>query len=145
MTDSPPVLPLVRVLVCGGRDIEDREFAFAALDALHKKLDADVIMHGACGCDTVFDGAVLKGADLLVEEWATDRQIVIERYPAPWRAFGRRAGPMRNAQMLRGEPTAVVAFPGGAGTADIVARASEGGVPVYQVGSDRRIRMVGAR
>ena len=42
---------------------------------------------------------------------------------------GRKAGPIRNQQMLdEGRPSLVVAFPGGRGMADMVRRARNAGV-----------------
>ena len=50
--------------------------------------------------------------------------VVVEEFKADWDKFGRAAGPIRNAQMLReGKPDLVVAFPGGRGTANMVAQA----------------------
>jgi len=44
-------------------------------------------------------------------------------YPADWETYGRAAGPIRNQKMLDSEQINLcVAFPGGAGTADMVAR-----------------------
>ncbi len=51
--------------------------------------------------------------------------------PAEWSKYGRRAGPIRNKQMLDvGKPHLVVAFPGGAGTANMVKQAKAAGVPI---------------
>ena len=52
--------------------------------------------------------------------------------PARWAELGRRAGPIRNQEMLDlWVPDGVVAFPGGAGTADMVARARAACVTVW--------------
>jgi hypothetical protein len=51
-----------------------------------------------------------RGADTLAEEWAKVRGIPCT---ADWDDLGRKAGPIRNAQMLRkGRPELVVACPG---------------------------------
>jgi len=58
-----------------------------------------------------------------------------EHSPAEWDKFGRRAGPLRNEQMLReGKPDVVVAFPGGRGTAHMVRIAKEAGIDVLEIG-----------
>lgn len=129
-----------RVIVCGGRNFGDRRFVFQALDALRRSIGIETVIHGACGCDMVFDESRLRGVDGLAHAWSSERGVQVEAYPAPWRDYGRQAGPMRNDQMLRAAPDAVVAFPGGAGTSDMVARALEAGVVVYEVCRDRKIR-----
>jgi len=56
---------------------------------------------------------------------------------ANWAGLGRKAGPIRNQEMLdQGRPNMVVAFPGGRGTADMVRRARGAGVEVIEVGED---------
>lgn len=40
-----------------------------------------------------------KGADEFGELWAMHNQIEVHRFPADWKKFGRRAGPMRNKVM----------------------------------------------
>ena len=53
-------------------------------------------------------------------------------YPAQWDVYGRRAGPIRNQEMIdEGKPDGVVAFPGGKGTADMVRRAEAAGLKVW--------------
>jgi predicted Rossmann-fold nucleotide-binding protein len=112
----------MRVLVCGGRDYDDREAVFNALGELAKK-------HGWL---TIINGGAL-GADRLAREWARERYHGLVTFPANWRELGLRAGPLRNEQMLvSGKPDMVLAFPGGAGTADIVRRATKAGVPVQK-------------
>lgn len=118
-----------RLLVCGGRDYSDREGLHQTLDAVRKHVQAQrrpvsVLIHGAA-----------SGADDLADEWARERGIRREGYIADWGLRGRAAGPERNARMLReGRPDLCVAFPGGRGTADMVARCEQAGVPVLRVG-----------
>ena len=43
---------------------------------------------------------------------------------AQWTKYGKSAGPIRNAEMLRfGKPQLVVAFPGGDGTENMIGQA----------------------
>lgn len=111
-----------KVLVCGGRDYQDRDFAFAALDRFAAKFGVECVIHGAA-----------KGADTLADEWAGSRGVSVRRFPANWERDGKAAGLIRNQEMIdKAEPTAVIAFPGGRGTADMVARAKRHGIPVYR-------------
>lgn len=112
-----------RILVCGGRDYGNRERLFSILDVAHA---ANPII------DLIVGGA--PGADSLAREWATERSVKLDLYPADWDRYGKAAGPIRNQQMLdEGKPHLVIAFPGGRGTADMVKRADAAGVPVARV------------
>ena len=71
----------------------------------------------------------------MAQEWAEARGVPCEVYLANWAELGRKAGPIRNQQMLdEGRPTLVVAFPGGRGTADMIRRARSAGVEVIEIG-----------
>lgn len=107
-----------RVLVCGGRDYADREHLFRELD----------LFHGLWPIETIITGGA-AGADRLAGAWALARNVRLQEFPADW-SRGRRAGPERNVRMLaEGRPHLVIHFPGGRGTADMVAKARAAGVP----------------
>jgi hypothetical protein len=74
------------------------------------------------------------GADTLANAAALMLSVPVTEYPADWKSYGPSGGPIRNARML-GEfmPDVVLAFPGGAGTADMVKRARAAGVRVVVV------------
>ena len=42
-----------------------------------------------------------RGADQLGEKFALDNRIELERFPADWGKFGRRAGYIRNVEMAK--------------------------------------------
>lgn len=118
MTDAPFTL-----LVCGGRDYADTKCVDRVLRRLFARRGQKVLLHGGA-----------TGADQLADDWARTRSdIEVIICTANWERWGRNAGPIRNAQMLLLEPDAVVAFPGGRGTADMVRRAREAGIPVVEV------------
>lgn len=56
----------------------------------------------------------------------------VERYPADWERYGKRAGPIRNRKMLDQGPDLVVAFGGDKGTADCVREARRRGIAVRE-------------
>ena len=113
---------VMRVLICGGRDYQDRRGVFAALDRLHAKRGIGCVIHGGAA-----------GADFLAGAWADERGITTATFPADWSTHGLAAGPLRNQQMIdEGKPDGVIAFPGGAGTADMVERARRAGVTVWE-------------
>lgn len=119
----------LRILVCGGRDFANSRLMTATL----LKITSEPGETRARPGTTIIHGDA-RGADRLSDIWALKKGVPVERFPADWEAHGRRAGPIRNAEMLaRGRPDLVVAFPGGAGTADMVARARKAGVPVQEI------------
>lgn len=111
----------MKVLVCGGRDFDDAQFVWSSLRAAHAKRPITLLIHGAA-----------PGADLLAEQWAGATGVNYAAVPALWAMHGKAAGPRRNRAMLLLEPDGVIAFPGGKGTADMVAAAEAAGIKVWQ-------------
>ena len=124
----------MRLLVCGSRTWTDRPRLRQVLD--------QVVSDHSDGQVTVIEGDA-RGADRLAGQLAHQRGWRLERYPADWTHQGRAAGFRRNARMLRqGRPDLVVAFTVGPlqesrGTADMVRRAQQAGVPVHLVTSQQ--------
>lgn len=112
-----------RVLVTGGRDFTTRAFLDAALDRYRQEHGVALIIHGGA-----------RGADALAGRWAQASGVPFVVMPAHWQAaaLGKAAGPIRNQWMLDLlHPDVVIAFPGGVGTRDMVARARRAGVDVW--------------
>jgi len=97
-----------RLVVCGGRDYEFTDADRTLLDAI----PIAVVISGNA-----------KGADRCGELYAVSRGIRTERYPADWDKYGHQAGAKRNRLMAQ-KATAVAAFPGGSGTADMIKQAA---------------------
>lgn len=115
----------MKVLVCGGRAYDARSTLYSALQALYDAREPHepfMVIHGEA-----------SGADMLADEWASGVGAQVVRCPANWNLFGKAAGPLRNEAMLELIPDLVLAFPGGPGTRDMVARALKAGVPVKTV------------
>ena len=113
------------VLVCGGRAYTRRTWLFEVLDGLHAEDPIGLLAHGGA-----------TGADSLAADWARDRKVPATAFKADWDGQGRSAGPKRNQRMLeQAQPAVVVAFPGGAGTEDMLRRARKAHVPVMEVDS----------
>lgn len=112
----------MRIIVCGGRDFHDREAVFDALRKLQEKHGLIVIINGDA-----------PGADRLAQTYATHaRNCHLITEPADWKTHGKAAGPIRNQAMIdKHSPEAVVAFPGGSGTADMVKRAEAAGLKIW--------------
>lgn len=115
-----------RVLVCGGRTYSNAVLVFKVLDgylavALREQHKLQIAQGGA------------SGADELARDWAEANGVECLTFDAAWKKHGLRAGPIRNALMLEDfNPSVVVAFPGGKGTADMIDKTRKAGLPLYQ-------------
>ena len=117
----------IRVLICGSRTWRD---AFPIRAVLRQYADV--------GQTVVINGAA-KWADSLADFYARSMSLEVEAYPADWSQYGKRAGYVRNSQMLtEGKPDVVWAFVDkplaeSRGTKMMVDIARKGGVPCYVV------------
>lgn len=83
-----------RILVCGSRTWNDEAIVHTILEGFYQD-----------GM-TIIDG-MAKGADTFGFNWAQFHEDFVksERYPADWNTYGKRAGYLRNVQMLEeGKP-----------------------------------------
>ena len=120
----------MRVLVCGGRDYDNREELYAVLDWIDCSWEGP----GTFGPITVIISGHAKRADSLAEQWAKKREVSLEIYPAAWDVYGKSAGFMRNQQMIdEGLPDLVVAFSGGKGTMNMINLSNQANIPLYNV------------
>lgn len=120
--EMTPIVESTLVTVCGrfgvtgGRDYDNVEVVAQALQ--HLPAHAVLVHGGATGADT-----------LCARLW-TEQGWPVEPHPADWMKYGKIAGPIRNQEMVDSGLDLLVAFPGGAGTADMVRRAELAGVKV---------------
>ena len=117
-----------RLLICGSRDFSDEKLMRVTLGRYIDSLGRpDVIITGGA-----------RGADFMAESLAKAMKIPVESYPADWRKYGRRAGPLRNIQMLKeAKPTYVLAFYSGTitpGTEHMVSIATEKNIVALSFG-----------
>ncbi len=111
---------MTRLLVYGGRDFRAKAVVYTALDRIHQAQGLTLVIEG--GCPT--------GADAFARQWARDRGVPNRTFPADWRTYGKKAGPIRNAQMIsEGQPDRGLGFPGGSGTADMDAKLMRAAIP----------------
>jgi len=103
-----------RIAVTGGREFDDFELMDLALRAIKEYLGTNVALaHGD-----------QRGLDHMAEGWALNNDWWVAPFPANWQKYGKRAGPIRNQQILdEFNPDLVVSFPGGGGTLDMLKRA----------------------
>jgi len=120
-----------RVLVTGSRDWAARTTVW---NALHSELvqfpDGIIVVHGAA-----------RGADDIADRWAWGMRqagwpVSAEAHPANWDRFGKRAGVVRNQEMVKLGADVCHAFPLGksVGTRHCMARAMAAGIEVVNHG-----------
>lgn len=98
-----------KVIITGGRDYSD----YVMFEEVMNVINPSIIVQGGA-----------TGADQLAREWADIKELECITYDADWNKNGKAAGPIRNRQMLKDNPDAIViAFPGGKGTANCIKEA----------------------
>ena len=129
---------MTKLLITGGRTYNNVTNLYAVLDSIMKTHFITTLITG-----------MASGADILGHQWAEERGLEIEEYPADWKnievegavikhgAYGRYnviAGFQRNQRMIdEGNPNVLVAFDGGRGTADMVRRAKASDIKIIMV------------
>jgi len=114
----------MRVLVCGGRDFTDRKLFNKVMRPFRKS--ATLIIEGECHTP--------DNPDKMARRWAENHGIEVLAMPAEWNKYGKSAGYRRNKRMLdKGKPQFGIAFPGGAGTDNMVKLMRSAGIPVVRV------------
>lgn len=79
---------MIKIIIAGGRDFEDYAKLYQVCDEFLKDQINIEIVSGAC-----------KGADLLGERYATERNYSVKQFPADWSRYGKSAGLKRNIKM----------------------------------------------
>lgn len=125
------------VIVTGGRDKRDMAAAFTHLDRIDAERGITGIVEGGQRTHDPITKEIIGGADYFAFRWAVSRGKFAYKQEADWKAFGRRAGPIRNELMLvRFKPQAVINMTGGRGTADMVSKAIAASVEVIDAPID---------
>lgn len=85
--------PSFKVIIAGSRSFSNYELLKKHVD---KALENKIKTH-----DIIIISGAARGADRLGENYAKDRGFKLERYPADWDNYGKRAGYIRNEQMAK--------------------------------------------
>ncbi|MFA5297605.1 MAG: DUF2493 domain-containing protein [Lutibacter sp.] len=114
---------MIKVIIAGGRTFEDYDKLCQVCDDFLKNYSNIEIVSGA-----------YKGADLLGELYANERNYPIKQFPADWRRYGKSAGQKRNQEMAN-YADALIAFWDGKskGTKNMIDLATKAGLKVKVV------------
>ena len=108
-----------RTIIAGSRTVTDFDELQEAIKGIKWKIG--VVLSGAA-----------DGADLLGERWAEENDVLLERYPADWKKFGKSAGFLRNKQMAECAEALVALWDGKSkGTKHMIDLATEQNMLVY--------------
>ena len=123
-----------RILITGSRHFDPHnprnyQLMQQALSTAAKNLYAA----GATDITVVHGGA--SGADTLADIVASSLGFTIKRYPAKWHLYGKKAGPIRNEEMVAHGADIVLAFPAAVspGTKNCMSVARRAGITVVNV------------
>lgn len=93
--------PTYRIVIGGCRDFEDYSVFEPFVDKCLERLSKEgkiTILSGHC-----------SGVDTMAEQYAKKKKYGLEIYPAEWKKYGKRAGPLRNELMVK-KSDFVIAF-----------------------------------
>ncbi|ATW60194.1 ssDNA binding protein [Mycobacterium phage Ph8s] len=119
-----------RVLITGSRVWKDRTTIWGALEAeLQRSPNGLIVVHGGA-----------RGADDIADRWAWGMRpgfnVTPELHRADWDRYGKRAGILRNIEMVKAGADVCLAFPLGnsVGTRHCMGAAEKAGIPVINFG-----------
>jgi hypothetical protein len=114
---------MIKVIIAGGRYFDNYNKLCQACDEILKDQIKIEIASGAC-----------KGADLLGERYANERNYPIKQFPADWRRYEKSAGHKRNAEMAIYADMLIAFWDGKSkGTKNMIELATQAGLKVKVV------------
>lgn len=100
----------MRVLVFGSRSVANSRYHEQPVVDAHLAVINTVLLLGHGNYAFIIQGEA-PGADSAAKAWALRNGVPTLDFPADWNRFGKRAGYLRNKQMLdEGKPTHAVGF-----------------------------------
>jgi hypothetical protein len=113
----------MKLIIAGGRNFANYELLCEEVSTL---------IDGISEVEIVSGGA--KGADLLGEHYAIDKDLKVKRFPADWERFGKAAGFKRNAEMAQYADSCICFWDGQSkGTGHMIELAKKAGLKVKVV------------
>ena len=112
-----------KVIIAGGRDFVDYNLLREKVNniLIDKRLTHKIVIVSGCA----------RGADTLGIRYASENIFDVDKYPADWDKYGKKAGYMRNVEMAE-NADALIAFWDGKskGTKHMIDIATERNLPI---------------
>ena len=109
----------MKTIIAGSRSVTDLD------------LVADAVRASGFDITEVVSGGA-PGVDSLGEQWAEQHGIPVTRFPADWKRYGRRAGPIRNTEMAEYAEALIAVWDGRSrGTKNMIQLARQRGLRVF--------------
>lgn len=109
----------MKVIIAGSRGIYDMNVLHNAINSSRFEI-TEVVSGGA------------RGVDRLGEVYANHKNIDLKVFPADWDKHGRKAGPIRNAEMAEYADALIAIWDGESrGTANMIQQARKNGLDVF--------------
>jgi hypothetical protein len=114
----------MKLLISGGRQYRFNQSGQEYLNKLYFTHQFSSLVNGKA-----------KGVDEAAEKWANLKEIPVQPFYADWNKHGKKAGILRNQQMVDQltKSDLFIAFPGGRGTDDAFRRAEKAGVQIIDL------------
>jgi len=81
----------MKLMITGSRTIKDNLYVYQCLNKIADKYGLpEELIHGNA-----------PGVDRLAASWARVKHIKVKPFPAKWDRYGKKAGYIRNAQMVK--------------------------------------------
>ena len=128
---------MFRLLVTGSRDWSDVQVITRELEIVQAHEGEQVVL---------VSGHCPSGADKIAEEVAVKFGWMIERHPADWKTHGKRAGFVRNAEMVEKGADYCLAFvkDNSAGASNTVVKARIAKIPTKVLATTTPVKTVPA-
>ena len=115
----------MKVVIAGSRDIVDYDVLLKAIELCPFEI-AEVVSGRA------------RGVDTLGERYAKEHHLKLHLFPADWKKFGNRAGPIRNGQMADFADAVLCVWDGkSTGTRNMMKQATDRALPLYVYRTDQ--------
>ena len=113
----------MKVIIAGSRNFNDYNSLERKMNTILKNQDDVTIISGTA-----------RGADKLGERYAGENHHKLEKYPAMWDIYGKKAGYMRNEEMAKDSDGCVVFWDGKSkGTQHTIYTAGAKNIPVVVI------------
>jgi hypothetical protein len=109
----------MKVIIAGGRDIEDYELVLRAV--LNAGFDITAVVSGGA-----------PGVDTMGERFAEEAGLPIYKFPAEWNKYRNAAGPIRNRLMAEFGDALIAIWDGkSTGTKNMIDQATQHGLKIH--------------